>query len=58
RDDHYRRMVMAFLIEARRSATAVAQQWWKPFRYRLAHELVDERDGSMFGAIFERDSQA
>uniref|UniRef100_A0A0D9X0Y6 Fungal lipase-like domain-containing protein n=1 Tax=Leersia perrieri TaxID=77586 RepID=A0A0D9X0Y6_9ORYZ len=68
RDDDYRRMVMACLIEAvyllelerqeRRDAAAVAQQWWKPFRYRLAHELVDERDGSVFGAIFERDHQA
>jgi hypothetical protein len=58
-------MVMACLIEAvyllelerqeRRDAVAVAQQWWKPFQYRLAHELVDERDGSVFGAIFERD---
>lgn len=67
RDDDYRRMVMACLIEAvyllelerqeRRDAAAVAQQWWKPFRYRLAHELVDERDGSVFGAIFERDHQ-
>ncbi|KAG8099523.1 hypothetical protein GUJ93_ZPchr0013g36046 [Zizania palustris] len=68
RDDDYRRMVMACLIEAvyllelerqeRRDAAAVAQQWWKPFRYRLAHELVDDRDGSVFGAIFERDHQA
>uniref|UniRef100_A0A0E0LMT4 Fungal lipase-like domain-containing protein n=1 Tax=Oryza punctata TaxID=4537 RepID=A0A0E0LMT4_ORYPU len=67
RDDDYRRMVMACLIEAvyllelerqeRRDAAAVAQQWWKPFSYRLAHELVDERDGSVFGAIFERDQQ-
>jgi hypothetical protein len=58
-------MVMACLIEAvyllelerqeRRDAAAVAQQWWKPFQYHLAHELVDERDGSVFGAIFERD---
>ncbi|OEL15542.1 hypothetical protein BAE44_0023439 [Dichanthelium oligosanthes] len=65
RDDDYRRMVMAYLIEAvyllelerqeRRDAAAVAQQWWKPFQYRLAHELVDDRDGSVFGAIFERD---
>ncbi|KAL5197447.1 hypothetical protein ABZP36_000959 [Zizania latifolia] len=68
RDHDYRRMAMACLIEAvyllelerqdRRDAAAVAQQWWKPFRYRLAHELVDERDGSVFGAIFERDHQA
>ncbi|TVU38159.1 hypothetical protein EJB05_11513 [Eragrostis curvula] len=65
RDDDYRRMVMACLIEAvyllelerqeRRDAAAVAQQWWKPFHYRLAHELVDDRDGSVFGAVFERD---
>ncbi|XP_062190123.1 GDSL esterase/lipase At4g10955-like [Phragmites australis] len=65
RDNDYRRMVMACLIEAvyllelerqeRRDAAAVAQQWWKPFQYRLAHELVDDRDGSVFGAIFERD---
>ena len=56
---------MASLIEAvyllelerqeRRDAAEVAQQWWKPFSYRLAHELVDERDGSVFGAIFEWD---
>lgn len=68
RDDDYRRMVMAYLIEAvyllelerqeRRDAAAVAQQWWKPFQYRLAHELVDDRDGSVFGAIFERDHHA
>jgi hypothetical protein len=65
RDDDYRRMVMACLIEAvyllelerqeRRDAAALAQQWWKPFQYRLARELVDERDGSVFGAVFERD---
>ncbi|CAD6223310.1 unnamed protein product [Miscanthus lutarioriparius] len=65
RDDDYRRMVMACLIEAvyllelerqeRRDAAAVAQQWWKPFHFRLAHELVDDRDGSVFGAVFERD---
>lgn len=65
RDDDYRRMVMAYLIEAvyllelerqeRRDAAAVAQQWWKPFHFRLAHELVDDRDGSVFGAVFERD---
>ena len=46
-------MVMAYLIEAvyllelerqeRRDAAAVAQQWWKPFQYRLAHELVSAR---------------
>ncbi|GJN11183.1 hypothetical protein PR202_ga29356 [Eleusine coracana subsp. coracana] len=68
RDDDYRRMVMACLIEAvyllelerqeRRDAAALAQQWWKPFQYRLARELVDERDGSVFGAIFERDSSS
>jgi hypothetical protein len=56
---------MACLIEAvyllelerqeRRDAAALAQQWWKPFQYRLARELVDERDGSVFGAVFERD---
>jgi hypothetical protein len=58
-------MVMAYLIEAvyllelerqeRRDAAAVAQQWWEPFQFRLAHELVDDRDGSVFGAVFERD---
>nr|ACG30929.1 triacylglycerol lipase [Zea mays] len=68
RDDDYRRMVMAYLIEAvyllelerqeRRDAAAVAQQWWEPFQFRLAHELVDDRDGSVFGAVFERDHQA
>lgn len=58
-------MVMAYLIEAvyllelerqeRRDAAAVAQQWWKPFHFRLVHELVDDRDGSVFGAVFERE---
>ncbi|VAH28616.1 unnamed protein product [Triticum turgidum subsp. durum] len=54
RDDDYRRMVMASLIEAvyllelerqeRRDAAEVAQQWWKPFSYRLAHELPQQQN--------------
>lgn len=38
--------------------TALAPKWWMPFKYRLSQTLIDERDGSIFGAILEWDRTA
>ncbi|XP_051225315.1 GDSL esterase/lipase At4g10955 [Lolium perenne] len=65
----YRRMVIACFIqgaylleldrqEKRDERTGLASQWWRPFKYRLLQPLVDERDGSMYGAVLEWDHQA
>ncbi|KAL5229023.1 hypothetical protein ABZP36_017288 [Zizania latifolia] len=65
----YRRMVIACFIqgvylleldrqEKRDELTGLAPQWWRPFKYRLAQVLVDERDGSIYGAVLEWDRQA
>ncbi|EMS52165.1 hypothetical protein TRIUR3_17278 [Triticum urartu] len=66
---NYRRMVIACFIqgaylleldrqEKRDERTGLAPQWWRPFKYRLAQVLVDERDGSIYGAVLEWDHQA
>uniref|UniRef100_A0A0D9YCV3 Fungal lipase-like domain-containing protein n=1 Tax=Oryza glumipatula TaxID=40148 RepID=A0A0D9YCV3_9ORYZ len=67
---NYRRMVIAcfiqgvYLLELDRQERrdertgALAPQWWRPFKYRLAQALVDERDGSVYGAVLEWDRQA
>uniref|UniRef100_A0A0E0JM49 Fungal lipase-like domain-containing protein n=1 Tax=Oryza punctata TaxID=4537 RepID=A0A0E0JM49_ORYPU len=66
---NYRRMVIACFIqgvylleldrqEKRDERTGLAPQWWRPFKYRLAQVLVDERDGSVYGAVLEWDRQA
>jgi hypothetical protein len=44
--------------EKRDARTGLAPQWWRPFKYRLAQSLVDERDGSIYGAVLEWDRQA
>ncbi|KAL0320480.1 UNVERIFIED_CONTAM: hypothetical protein Sradi_5309500 [Sesamum radiatum] len=44
--------------ENRTNQTALAPNWWIPFKYKLAESLIDERDGSIFGAIFEWDRSA
>ncbi|KAL2247233.1 GDSL esterase/lipase At4g10955-like isoform X2 [Sesamum indicum] len=44
--------------ENRTNQTALAPQWWIPFKYKLVETLIDERDGSIFGAIFEWDRAA
>ncbi|XP_043701984.1 GDSL esterase/lipase At4g10955 [Telopea speciosissima] len=69
KDANYRRTVIACFIQAvylleldrqenRTEATALAPKWWKPFKYKLAQVLLDERDGSIFGAILEWDRSA
>lgn len=44
--------------EKRTQDNALAPNWWIPFKYKLAKTLVDERDGSIFGAILEWDRSA
>ncbi|KQK09082.1 GDSL esterase/lipase At4g10955 [Brachypodium distachyon] len=69
KNSSYRRMVIACFIqgaylleldrqENRDGGTALAPQWWRPFKYRLAKPLVDDRDGSIYGAVLEWDHQA
>ncbi|CAO1948389.1 unnamed protein product [Urochloa humidicola] len=66
KDPNYRRMVIACFIqgvylleldrqENRDARTGLAPQWWRHFSYRLAEPLVDERDGSIYGAVLEWD---
>ncbi|KAL6614777.1 hypothetical protein ACP70R_037047 [Stipagrostis hirtigluma subsp. patula] len=69
KDPNYRRVAMACFIQAaylleldrqekRDERTGLAPQWWRPFKYRLAQVLVDERDGSFYGVVLEWDRQA
>ncbi|KAL0328332.1 UNVERIFIED_CONTAM: hypothetical protein Scaly_2265800 [Sesamum calycinum] len=69
KDENYKRIVMACFIQAvylleldrqenRTNQTALAPKWWIPFKYKLVEILIDERDGSIFGAIFEWDRAA
>jgi hypothetical protein len=69
KDPNYRRMVIACFIQGvylleldrqdkRDERTALAPQWWRHFMYRLSQTLVDERDGSIYGAVLEWDRQA
>ncbi|KAL0406566.1 UNVERIFIED_CONTAM: hypothetical protein Slati_3970500 [Sesamum latifolium] len=44
--------------ENRTNQTALAPMWWIPFKYKLVETLIDERDESIFGAIFEWDRAA
>lgn len=41
--------------ENRSKENALAPKWWTPFKYKLVEALIDERDGSIFGAILEWD---
>ncbi|XP_050249386.1 GDSL esterase/lipase At4g10955 [Quercus robur] len=69
RDTNYKRTVIACFIQAvylleldrqenRTEENALASKWWVPFKYKLAQTLIDERDGSIFGAILEWDRSA
>ncbi|KAJ9685961.1 hypothetical protein PVL29_015039 [Vitis rotundifolia] len=69
KDGNYKRTVIACFIQAvylleldrqenRTEENALAPKWWIPFKYKLAQTLVDERDGSIFGAILEWDRAA
>ncbi|KAK3008417.1 hypothetical protein RJ639_014754 [Escallonia herrerae] len=69
KDGNYRRTVIACFIQAvylleldrqenRTEANALAPKWWIPFKYKLSQTLIDERDGSIYGAILEWDRSA
>ncbi|KAL8506257.1 hypothetical protein ACS0TY_017214 [Phlomoides rotata] len=64
KDPNYKRTVIACFIQAvylleldrqenRNDENALAPKWWTPFKYKLVKTLIDERDGSIFGAILE-----
>ncbi|KAG0458110.1 hypothetical protein HPP92_023001 [Vanilla planifolia] len=66
---NYKRMVIACFIQAvylleldrqekRTNENGLAPKWWKPFKYKLTQTLVDDRDGSIYGAILEWDRYA
>lgn len=44
--------------ENRTEENGLAPKWWIPFKYKLTQTLIDERDGSIFGAIIEWDRSA
>ncbi|KAL9241313.1 hypothetical protein vseg_015438 [Gypsophila vaccaria] len=69
KNSNYKRTVMACFIQAaylleldrqenRTAENALAPKWWLPFKYKLTQTLIDERDGSIFGAILEWDRSA
>lgn len=69
KDTNYKRTVIACFIQAvylleldrqenRTEENALAPKWWVPFKYKLAQTLIDERDGSIFGAVLEWDRSA
>ncbi|KGN54931.1 GDSL esterase/lipase At4g10955 isoform X1 [Cucumis sativus] len=70
KDGNYKRTVMACFIQAvylleldrqenrSNKENALAPKWWIPFKYKLVQTLIDERDGSIFGAILEWDRSA
>ncbi|KAJ0243059.1 Alpha/beta-Hydrolases superfamily protein [Hirschfeldia incana] len=69
KDPNYKRTVMACFIQAaylleldrqenRNAQNALAPKWWIPFKYKISQTLIDERDGSIFGAVLEWDRAA
>ncbi|KAL1192790.1 GDSL esterase/lipase [Cardamine amara subsp. amara] len=69
KDPNYKRTVMACFIQAaylleldrqenRNEQNALAPKWWIPFKYKLSQTLIDQRDGSIFGAVLEWDRAA
>ncbi|KAK7300160.1 hypothetical protein RJT34_10996 [Clitoria ternatea] len=69
KDPNYKRTVIACFIQAvylleldrqenRTQGNVLAPNWWIPFKYKLKQTLIDERDGSVFGAILEWDRSA
>lgn len=69
KDSKYKRTVITCFIQAvylleidrqenRTDDNALAPKWWTPFKYKLVETLIDERDGSIFGAILEWDRAA
>ncbi|PKA61210.1 GDSL esterase/lipase [Apostasia shenzhenica] len=62
-------MVIACFIQAvylleldrqdkRGEQNGLAPKWWKAFKYKLTQTLIDDRDGSIYGAILEWDRSA
>ncbi|KAI3795430.1 hypothetical protein L1987_38084 [Smallanthus sonchifolius] len=69
KDGNYKRTVIACFIQSvylleldrqenRSDETALASKWFIPFKYKLSKTLIDERDGSIYGAILEWDRTA
>ncbi|GMH11945.1 hypothetical protein Nepgr_013786 [Nepenthes gracilis] len=69
KDMNYKRTVIACFIQAvylleldrqenRTEGNALAPKWWLPFKYKLVHTLIDDRDGSIYGATLEWDRSA
>ncbi|XP_058743006.1 GDSL esterase/lipase At4g10955-like [Vicia villosa] len=69
KDANYKRRAIASLIQAvylleqdrqekRTQENSLAPEFWIPLKYKLTQILIDERDGSIFGAIFEWDRLA
>ncbi|KAI3961036.1 hypothetical protein MKW92_017181 [Papaver armeniacum] len=63
-DGNHKRKVLACFVQAvylleldrqgnRTPKTALAPKWLEPSNYKLSQTLVDERDGSIFGALLE-----
>ncbi|KAK1388746.1 GDSL esterase/lipase [Heracleum sosnowskyi] len=68
-DENYKRTAVACFIQAaylleldrqenKSEQTALASNWWIAFKYKLSQTLVDDRDGSIYGAILEWDQSA
>ncbi|KAF2290667.1 hypothetical protein GH714_014928 [Hevea brasiliensis] len=66
KNENYKRTVIACFIQAvylleldrqenRTEENALAPMWWTRFKYKLTQTLIDERDGSIFGAVLEWD---
>ncbi|MCL7026939.1 hypothetical protein MKW94_012254 [Papaver nudicaule] len=64
KDGDHKRKVLACLVQAvylleldrqgnRTPETALAPKWLEPSNYKLSQTLIDERDGSIFGAVLE-----
>lgn len=56
-------MQAAYLLELdrqekRNGESALAPNWWKPFKYKLVRPLIDSRDGSIYGVLLEWDQLA
>ncbi|CAL9146632.1 unnamed protein product [Musa hybrid cultivar] len=69
KDPNYKRMVIACFIQAvylleldrqdkKTEMNGLAPKWWKPFKYKRTQTLVDDRDGSIYGAVLEWDRSA
>ncbi|KAI3840964.1 hypothetical protein MKW92_031367 [Papaver armeniacum] len=61
---HHRRSIAASLVQSayvlehdrqenRQGSEALAPQWWEFFNFHLLYPLIDSKDSSIFGAVFE-----